>query len=390
MNLERVLARIQHHARTDGEELRRLSRDVGRELPRGRLEILRELRSGLASSSSEVTDPFARGYRAALDDLIAAYDAAIMPAQEARVAADIVKLRPTLQKALSIFHKGSQRLTDVARELGDADMGLVSRWLGELRNLGLIEIYAQDAASARDKPYRLTERGRQVLERRKRSLSEESSILLRLATELFSLLAHEGRVLRSTFQELAEEELERMDFDTREVCDAIIEEAEDKGLLENVNEVLVERFDTAADIVQGQLESALAKEPSHLPPALELLSRELPAQTTPIIVTSKGRDSWNRFVVQFQNVLSKENALSNLKVVTWADLQGGIEFPSKERCALVFESGTLASGRARQLAESSLGNQPAETFVFVTDAEPKIPDVRPLMVSPWGASYARA
>jgi DNA-binding PadR family transcriptional regulator len=389
MNLGRVLVRIKQ-ARMDGEELRRLSRDVGRELPRGRLEILRELRSGLASSNSEVLDPFARGYRAALDDLLAASEAAITPAQEARVAADVVKLRPQLQQVLCTFLKGSQRLTDVARELNGSDKSLVSRWLYELRNLGLLELYAQDAASAREKPYRLTERGRQVLERRKQGLSEESSALLRLATELFSLLAHEGRVLRSTFQELAEEVLEKIDFDTREVCDVIIKEAQGKGLLEDVNEVLVERFDTAADIVQGQLESALANESSHLPPALELLSRELPAQTIPIIVTSKGRDSWNRFVVQCKSALSAKDALANLQVVTWADLQGGFALPVTGKCALVFESGTLASGKARELAESSLEKQPIERFVFVTDTEPRISDVRPLVISPRGVSYARA
>ena len=248
---------------------------------------------------------------------------------------------------------------------------------------------SRSTRSAREKPHRLTERGRRVLERQHRKLSEESTSLLRLATRLLSLLGQEGRVLRSTFRELAEEELEAVDFDAHEVCDVIIQEAQHKGLLDDVNEVLVERF-TAADIVQDQLEKALATDRSRLPQVLELLSRELSDHTTPIIVTSKGRDSWNRFVLQCRDVLSQHGALSSLRVVTSADLQGGVELPHAEHCSLVFESESLASGRFRQLAESSLGKQPAERFVFSMNEDSKIPDVRPLVVGPDRGTHARA
>ena len=76
MKLEKTMKRLAG-ATDDCAELRRGARDIGHELPRDRLYFLRRLRGALAGLDDTDVSDFARGYRAALLDLVTAYDSAI-------------------------------------------------------------------------------------------------------------------------------------------------------------------------------------------------------------------------------------------------------------------------------------------------------------------------
>ena len=77
MRIERTIKRLADARDLDDRRvmLRRAARDLGHELPRGRLPLLSEFRTALARLPA--AEPFVQGYRDALADVTAAYEAAV-------------------------------------------------------------------------------------------------------------------------------------------------------------------------------------------------------------------------------------------------------------------------------------------------------------------------
>ncbi len=75
MNLQTTIRRLSE--KSDGEELRRAARDVGHELPRKRIQLLSQFRTSLDGVDLTGVDDFVVGYRSALADVVAAYEAAV-------------------------------------------------------------------------------------------------------------------------------------------------------------------------------------------------------------------------------------------------------------------------------------------------------------------------
>lgn len=143
----------------DRGELRAAGQAVGASLARGDIADAGDLLAALAAATPDDLDSFSGGYLMALRDLLGVYDAALTDSRDDEQGAALLA-RPTAFGALEALASGPQRGVDLATQLG-RDKSVVGRALARLRELGLIE--ESPATDARERPFRITPRGRAAL-----------------------------------------------------------------------------------------------------------------------------------------------------------------------------------------------------------------------------------
>lgn len=196
MNVAKTLERLNTSERAT---LAHAARDIGHELPRKRLANLANLRAGLAAieKRSSSSDAFSSGYRTALLEVMAAFDAAASSQLRTDELLSTVRSRKWWPEILVTLSSGATQPSSLAASLG-ADASAVSRALAELRGLDLVEyIETTEGADARSRPHRLTLEGESIAGRLDAgTLVEKTAIepVLRTAISMFTQLAIEDRM----------------------------------------------------------------------------------------------------------------------------------------------------------------------------------------------------
>jgi DNA-binding MarR family transcriptional regulator len=188
MKAAKILARL-GAARDAIAELRRAGQALGDELPRRRLDELRVLRAGLAGMKYPEAS-FELGYACALQDVMAAYEAAAQRLVDEEDAQAFI-LNEGWRDVLLALQSGSKRPADLAKETGK-DPAWISRALQKLREAALVE--ASGGADGRTKPHRLTLLGARVLARLPAPVSGDLLRGIRVAVHLDSSLVSRGRL----------------------------------------------------------------------------------------------------------------------------------------------------------------------------------------------------
>lgn len=165
MKVDRSLQRLDTD---EPESLAHAARDVGAELSRRRLETLGQFRAALASLQIDRdagAKSFGAGYRAAILDVLAAFDAAVRPQNRLEEALAVVRGRKQFTKIVLLLKTSPALPREIARKLR-LDSGSVSRALSTLRELAVIEFAVlSEGADARTRPHRLTLFGENVAAR---------------------------------------------------------------------------------------------------------------------------------------------------------------------------------------------------------------------------------
>jgi len=128
----------------DGADIRQAARDLGHEIPRNRLDVLARFRAGVAKLGTTGRADFTLGYRAALADVTAAYEAAIEPRIETERLAVIARQRKWWRETIGVLRPGPATVSEVADGIG-ASLPTTSRVLAAMRKAGLVEMWRYGA-----------------------------------------------------------------------------------------------------------------------------------------------------------------------------------------------------------------------------------------------------
>jgi DNA-binding MarR family transcriptional regulator len=228
MKVERTVARLVE-ANTDSPVLRHVGRDVAHELPRNRLDLLSDFRARVAALPAEGVDRFALGYRHALLDLVAGYEAAVEPEVEAEHAARVAG-RLGLRRVLLALAEGPARPSELADRLG-IDKSAVSRALKELRAADLAEMPGAEGDDGRSRVHRLTLKGEAVARRLQPELPPELRAVVRLSLSFFVRLVAEGRVSRQFLDTNVDQLIGPTGLDGARVGELLLAECRQWGLV---------------------------------------------------------------------------------------------------------------------------------------------------------------
>lgn len=354
-----------------------MSRDVARTITGRDVGELQEFKAELAKGQGSA-DRFAAGYREALFDILSAFETELV--EEGRTSAAASEaVRPDLQKILTLLEKRSLRPTDLVDET-NKKMPVVSRHLRELRELGLVEVWAADAESARERPHRLTQRGHAVLARlpplpaRPRLRPQVSWLRACLAS--VSTAWRQGRLLPIDVEQ------HLIDLDAKggrpeEFASHFFAAARESGLFEHEEGTALVWRSRATELVSRQLDSTLLCE--RRPSAIDLLVKACGSTRNCLLVAPKTYGQWERARARFPDELSEmltiglpelemRPVLRQLRPLNWI---------------AVYEDADLAreGSRFREFIEAL--PTPARTAALCTKAEEVegLPGVDPLVVA---------
>lgn len=293
MRVSNVLNRF----RQGGAERERAIREIGLELPKRRTETVSELRAGIARLDRE-PDDFSRGYRQAVLDMLAAYEAAISRDGDVDEILQTLYTRANWEETLSVLASGVKRPADIINELG-VDAAVVSRALAALVDLQLVEVLPPgEGQDRRSKFYRLTLKGDQLAERLERPEPMAVEPLVRAAATFFAELATRRRVIRSELEADVRRVVKSRVHQVRRVVDSLISVAKEFSLVhENKEENLLLASEmTAQNRLAQELENHITKkEPS---PTLDGLRKSVPKNCEVLVRCAKLRDTWNQVLVE--------------------------------------------------------------------------------------------
>lgn len=283
MKIEKTLERLR-----DRELLEQAARDIGHELPRRRLDVLSDFRARAADLPDE--DEYTQGYRAALLDLVAAYERAVEPAVELDVAAEQVLRRENDRRVLEHLARAPALPHELAGALG-VDRSTVTRVLQRLRMFHLAEELPSRFGDGRHRLHRLTEQGETLHDRLQRRLPPVVKRAVGLAAAFFGRLIAEGRVTLPAIERSARALGEEAGVEASVLARELVTEAARLGLVRKVEASVCVRTDLAADSpVSRMLDRAIAAAP-RLPGFLEALVAQLPRETC-LYVRSASYDRW--------------------------------------------------------------------------------------------------
>ncbi len=255
MQPDRTLRRLQESGASH-EVLRLVARELGDELPHRRLSVLRQVREALAHGAPK-GDAWSHGYRAALADVIAAYDQSVSAAREEIEAEELAKERRWVDVLVAI-----DRAPATQREIAQAvgmDQAQVSRILAEIRAAGFAEVRQTTAADSRARPHRLTLRGVHLLERlrSKPKLSAESSAVVDFVVGQMARLRVTGVMHREVAAAEARGKLDVHGLDPASVVERLAAACQRAGLAEVLPKGLVVRDAMGPSMVNILLEQSL-------------------------------------------------------------------------------------------------------------------------------------
>ena len=328
MRVSNVLNRF----RTGGDDRSRAIREIGLELPKRRAETLAELRSGIAQLDNE-RDEFGRGYRQAVLDLLAAYEAAISRDGDLEEILHTIHTRSNWEETLAALVHGPKRPGDIANELG-VDAAVVSRALTTLTDLGLVEVLpAADGQDKRSKFYRVTVKGQQLAERLDRPEPMPVEPLVRAAATFFAELATRRRVIRSELEADVRRVVKSRLGQVRRVVGSLISVAKDFSLVHEDGNLLIAAEMTAQNRLAQELEAYITKDVAS--PTLNALRSKVPTDCEVLVRCAKLRDTWNQVLVE------KFGEYPDARTIDPNDVTNALVPSPKGSFALIYDNATL-------------------------------------------------
>lgn len=317
------------------EQRARAIREIGLELSKRRTEVLSDLRSGIAQTEVGA-DEFERGYRDAVLDVLAAYEAAISQDGDLDESLQAIETRAHWPETLAALAPGLKRPADIVSELG-LDAAVVSRALAALSELQLVELLpVAEGQDKRSRFYRLTLKGERLAERMERPKAIALQPLVRAAAMFFAELATRRRVIRSELEADVRHVVERPPGEVRNVVESLISVAKDFSLVHENEDgnLLIASEMTAQNRLAQELESYLRdRKPS---PAVAKLRESVPTNCEVLVRCAKLRDSWNQVLVE------KFGEYPDARTIDATDVsaEGFVPTPRTE-FALVYDNVTL-------------------------------------------------
>jgi DNA-binding MarR family transcriptional regulator len=354
MNIRRTLERIRGAA-TDGEELRRAARDLGHELTRNRVEVLREFRAELARLPEKGTAEFVLGYRNALRDVVAAFEAAVQPAQEEERALSFARATENARSILEQLADGPARPSELASRLG-LDPSVVSRSLGRLRAASLAEsLPASESMDGRSRLHMITLRGERVLGQLPRSqVTRTNEAVLQIAASFLERVLTEGRVRPPISARYGEGE---RSLDPAPFAHWLGETCVRRGLLSRVAGDVYASPTRSTDALWASMEVALKR--GGAPDFLAELANAVPTKET-LLVRSGNPDLWRIFLRAGWKAFPQQDTLE------WQDLAAGDPVPERKPIVIFYDSVALL---LQDLADNSfVAHRTAADFHFVATA----------------------
>ncbi|GAB4567539.1 MAG: hypothetical protein Tsb0020_20210 [Haliangiales bacterium] len=201
MKVHKTLARVSERP-DDPVELRRVARALGNELPRARLDELQRFRAGLARASIE-NKSFGAGYISGILDVAAEYETHLRDQGDRDTQRELVG-RDEVRRLLVELRDQAARPAVLANRL-DIEPVEVAAMLEQLTAAGLVQPYAVESEERHTRPYRLTRRGRQLLQESLPGVSAEVEVGIRVAINMFRYLHTNSASPASALREIAEE-----------------------------------------------------------------------------------------------------------------------------------------------------------------------------------------
>lgn len=239
MDATRLLKRLESK-RASPEVLRSFGRDLGHELAKKRgLDALPQLVGGLKQTGGEELAPWILGYRTALGDLLAAFNAEAGDAERTAELRRLARERANWSAALRALKDEPRTPSDLAIRLS-IDQGQMSRLLGELRVAGLVEVRIPHGGDARMRPHELTLAGERVVESLVADApSEDQRAAIRLAAAVIGRIVCEGVLTPSALASTAAATFEgRPKLNPRSALDLVLKEAARVGVVRETKEGL--------------------------------------------------------------------------------------------------------------------------------------------------------
>jgi DNA-binding MarR family transcriptional regulator len=283
--------------RQGGGNRQRAIREIGLELPKRRTETVSELRAGIAQLEGDAGE-FDRGYREAVLDLLAAYEAAIARDGDLDEILQTLHTRANWEETLTVLATGTKRPADIVNELG-VDAAVVSRVLTALSELELVEVLPMaEGQDRRSKFFRLTLKGEQLVQRLERPEPMTVEPLVRAAATFFAELATRRRVIRSELETDVRRVLKGRVHQVRRVVAALVSVAKEFSLVHENHEenLLIAAEMTAQNRLAQELENHIVGGTSS-PTVADLIER-VPKNCEVLVRCAKLRDTWNQVLVE--------------------------------------------------------------------------------------------
>ena len=291
MRMKMVEARARR-AQRDGEDLRRLARDLGRAAPRVQVDTLRGFRAALASD--EPSDPYARGYRAALADLAAALEVEITHEQEVG-AAERIGRQTRHALVLKALSAGPRTPSGLAEELR-IDRSHLSHVLTDLRAHDLVAAFEGPEGDGRVRPQQLTLRGQRIVDKMGGHITDEVRATMTMIPRVLELYAATRRFDQRDLTRLATDAYEGSRIDVPAAAAALFD-AIGRASCVTVDEDSIRARPDVGGEVRLELELAMADnaEPAFL---RELRQAHRLVDELLLVRVDTQRDVWRRLLAQ--------------------------------------------------------------------------------------------
>lgn len=353
MRLDKV-ARKLAGGRPDERLLRSLSADVGHELPRGRLEVLARFRELLARAEPSEPRSFEEGYRVALLEVVAAYEAEAGALQEEKEVEALLRRRGWKQ-VLTALEQGPRTQAQLAEAL-EMDKGQLSRLLKDMRSARLVEVFQTPESKHSSQPHQLSLRGQRLLERLvadRGSLSAEVTEALRMAARFFAHRLVAGRLgspwmsaLPSPVKPRLAEQVERM----------LTQEAQKLGILAE-GELPAPNVEPPESII---LERLFERKEGERIAVLDDLLERAPGKV--LLLRASNPLRWQGSILR---AISDEELLPNSRILQDADIWTGLFDIPRTPYVLVYENPALrALDRQQGGLLEELETRAQEKFCF--------------------------
>jgi DNA-binding MarR family transcriptional regulator len=318
--------------RDGGEHRARAVRELGLEMPKHRPDVLSEIRSGLAQLEREPNE-FDHGYRTAILDLLAAYEAAAGRDAGLEDLLQAIPTRPNWEEILGALASGVKRPGEITSELG-LDAAVVSRALTALSELQVVEaLPATDGQDRRSRFYRLTLKGEQLVARLGRLEPMAIEPVVRASAMFFAELATRRRVIRDDLEASVRRFVKSRNGQVRRVAASLISIAKEFSLIHEKDNLLLASEMTAQNRLAQELENYIVRNsPSR---TLDALRECVPTHCEVLVRCAKLRDSWNQVLVEHFRDYASARTIDPNDIAT-SDLPN-----PKREFALVYDNVTL-------------------------------------------------
>ncbi|MCP3063346.1 winged helix-turn-helix domain-containing protein [Myxococcus sp. K38C18041901] len=316
---------------TQMEDWRRLARDLGDAFCRQESSSLSEIRVALADLDTSTASDEVKGYFGALADLTAAYEASLAPLHEEAQVEQLAR-KDGWKPLLRVLQEGPILSGELATRTGKHPTS-ISKRLHEMRDAGLVHLYAYEGLDGRERPYRLTLRGQRVAKRLGKDLPEVAERIVAASVAFFARLAMERQVFQQSFHAFCRGILAGTGIDSSVLSHRLAEEGRQWGLLSQRNGLYLTALEATSTQMKEQLENALStkEEPSFF----AQLRKKIPPVDEHLVLfraSDLSRSTWMMFLKQGSHPYPRHRLIDD------GDLDVGLELDDEDSYSLVYES----------------------------------------------------